>query len=101
MADTPLTELELLRWAESLAGIAQTGLAFTESLYEQERFEEILHVAAEIKAHSGRGFDVDAQVSEWMKGVGDRTAGYVTPKTAIGASRSRRQRGQRRDGHGL
>ena len=85
MADTPLTELELLRWAESLAGIAQTGLAFTESLYEQERFEEILHVAAEIKAHSGRGFDVDAQVSEWMKGVGDRTAGYVTPKTAIGA----------------
>ncbi|MBT5755181.1 MAG: hypothetical protein HOI41_09475, partial [Acidimicrobiaceae bacterium] len=49
MADTPLTELELLRWAESLAGIAQTGLAFTESLYEQERFEEILHVAAEIK----------------------------------------------------
>ena len=85
MADPPLTEVELLRWAESLAGIAQTGLAFTEILYEQERFEEILHVAAEIKAHSGRGFDVDAQVVEWMGQVGERTAGYVTPKTAIGA----------------
>ncbi|MFT5269162.1 MAG: hypothetical protein ACI88C_002605, partial [Acidimicrobiales bacterium] len=35
MDETPLTEIELLRWAESLAGIAQTGLAFTESLYEQ------------------------------------------------------------------
>ena len=85
MADRPLTEVDLLRWAESLAGIAQTGLAFTESLYEQERFEEILHVAAEIKAHSGRGFDVDDQVAEWMAGVGERTAGYVTPKTAVGA----------------
>jgi ADP-ribose pyrophosphatase YjhB (NUDIX family) len=85
MADTPLTEVELLRWAESLAAIAQTGLAFTESLYEQERFDEILHVAAEIKAHSARGFDIEAQVAEWMKGVGERAAGYVTPKSAIGA----------------
>ena len=71
MDETPLTEIELLRWAESLAGIAQTGLAFTESLYEQERFEEVLHVAAEIKAHSARGFDEGAQVAEWMKGVTD------------------------------
>jgi len=85
MAEPALTEVELLRWAESLAGIAKTGLAFTELLYEQERFEEILHVAAEIKAHSGRGFDADAQVAEWMGEVGERTAGYVTPKTAIGA----------------
>lgn len=84
-ADAPLTEVDLLRWAESLAAIARTGLAFTESLYEQERFEEILHVAAEIKTHSGRGFDPDAQVAEWMGEVGERTAGYVTPKTAIGA----------------
>lgn len=89
MADTspsgPLTEVELLRWAESLAGIAKTGLAFTEVLYEQERFEEILHVAAEIKAHSARGFDPAEQVVEWMAEVGERAAGYTTPKTAIGA----------------
>jgi len=85
MADTPLTEVELLAWAESLAAIAQTGLGFSDNLYERERFQEVLHVAAEIKAHSGRGFDADEQVTEWMAGVGDRTAGYVTPKTAIGA----------------
>ena len=36
---------ELHRWSATLAGIARTGLAFTESLYEQERFEEVLAVA--------------------------------------------------------
>lgn len=81
----PLTEVDLLRWAESLAGIARTGLAFTESLYEQERYHEVLHVAAEIKQASSRGFDCDHQVAEWMGEVGERTAGYVTPKIAIGA----------------
>lgn len=80
-----ITEVDLLRWAESLAGVARTGLAFTENLYERERFEEILAIAAEIKQHSGRGYDPQAQVADWMGEVGERTAGYVTPKTAIGA----------------
>ena len=40
----------LLRRSESLSAIARTGLGFTESLYEQERFEEILRVAADIRA---------------------------------------------------
>ena len=30
---------ELARWSEALAAIARTGLGFTESLYERERFE--------------------------------------------------------------
>jgi ADP-ribose pyrophosphatase YjhB (NUDIX family) len=85
MADDPITEVDLLRWAESLAGIARTGLAFTESVYEQERFEEILNVAAEIKAATGRGYDPEHQVVDWMGEVGERTAGYATPKTAVGA----------------
>ena len=41
---------DLARWAESLAAIARTGLGFTQSLYERERFEEILTVAADIRA---------------------------------------------------
>ena len=45
----------LLRWSESLSGIARTGLGFTESLYEQERFEEILKVAADIRVRGRRG----------------------------------------------
>ena len=38
-------EQHLIRWSEALAGIARTGLAFTQSLYERERYEEVLHVA--------------------------------------------------------
>ena len=41
---------DLLRWAESLSAIARTGLGFTQSLYERERFEEVLKVAADIRA---------------------------------------------------
>ena len=43
------SERDLLRWAETLAAIARTGLGFTKVLYEQERFEEVLKVAAEIR----------------------------------------------------
>ncbi len=35
------TGQDLLGWAETLSGIARTGLGFTESLYEKERYEEI------------------------------------------------------------
>lgn len=86
-----MTEIEadvrtLLRWAESLAGIARTGLAFTESTYEQERYEEILRVAAEIRQHTGISVgDPDSVVQEWLASVGDGVPGYVTPKVAIGA----------------
>src|SRR5205085_489188 len=47
MADAPFvaSAADLLRWAEALSGIARTGLGFTQSLYERERFEEGLRVA--------------------------------------------------------
>ena len=84
-------EADLIRWAESLAAIGRTGLAFTESLYEQERYEEILHVAAEIRAAARRtgGLppgpgDADT-VREWLASVEHGPAGYVTPKVAVGA----------------
>lgn len=81
----PLTESDLLRWAETLAGIARTGLGFTESLYEKERFEEVLAVAADIRQHAGTGVDPHTQVQEWLKDVGVGVPGYVTPKVAVGA----------------
>ena len=52
------TKQDLVRWSEALAGIAKTGLGFTESLYEQERFQEVLAVAADI-AHAAGGDDFD------------------------------------------
>ena len=87
MADdiTVVTERELLRWSEMLSALARTGLAFTESLYEQERFEEILRVAAEIHAGSSLPIDVDELVTEWTKTIGHGVPGYVTPKCTVGA----------------
>ena len=80
----------LLRWSEALSGIARTGLGFTESLYEQERFEEILKVAADIRVEAdGEGDDPDyagGLVQEWMDTVGTGVPGYVTPKVAVGAA---------------
>ncbi len=76
---------DLVRWSEALSGIARTGLGFTESLYEQERFEEVLKVAADIRTAAGSEHDAEVLFEEWMKGVGQGVAGYVTPKVAVGA----------------
>ena len=81
----PASEADILRWSESLAGIAQTGLGFTQSRYEQERFEEVLAVAADIRAHSAVGVDTQHQVQEWLDRVGSGVDGYVTPKITVGA----------------
>jgi ADP-ribose pyrophosphatase YjhB (NUDIX family) len=83
----PPNRQDLVRWAETLSGIARTGLGFTQSLYERERFEEVLAVAGDIRAaaQADGGFDAEHYIEEWMKGVGEGVAGYVTPKVAIGA----------------
>jgi 8-oxo-dGTP pyrophosphatase MutT (NUDIX family) len=76
---------DLLRWAETLSGIARTGLGFTQSLYEKERFEEVLHVAADIRAAAIEEAESDALFEEWLSTVGQGVAGYVTPKCAVAA----------------
>jgi ADP-ribose pyrophosphatase YjhB (NUDIX family) len=98
---------DLVRWSETLAAIARTGLGFSENLYERERFEEVLNVAADIKAAANQAMratepepvvnavdDLDAIealreqdhfVQEWLESVGVGVPGYVTPKVAIGA----------------
>ena len=83
--DAAPTRQDLLRWSEALAGIAKTGLGFTDNLYERERFEEVLAVASDIRVAAGTDFDTDHYVTEWLKGVGDGVPGYQTPKVAIGA----------------
>jgi ADP-ribose pyrophosphatase YjhB (NUDIX family) len=90
---------QLARWSEALAAIARTGLGFTESLYERERFEEVLHVAADMKVavnqvlgstlSAAEALEVEREqdhfVQEWLESVGVGVPGYVTPKVAIGA----------------
>jgi ADP-ribose pyrophosphatase YjhB (NUDIX family) len=101
---TPFTR-DLVRWSETLAAIARTGLGFSENLYERERFEEVLNVAADIKAAANQALggtsaaaaaeaaaedaevirEQDHFVQEWLESVGVGVPGYVTPKVAIGA----------------
>ena len=76
---------DLLRWAETLSGIARTGLGFTKSLYEQERFEEVLKVAADIRAAALDEAQADVLYEEWLSTVGEGVGGYVTPKCAVAA----------------
>ena len=86
MSEThPVGASDLLRWAETLAGIARTGLGFTQSLYERERFEEVLKVAADIRAAAIEEAEADVLFDEWLDTVGEGIAGYVTPKVAVGA----------------
>ncbi len=85
MEPHPVSAQDLLRWSESLAAIARTGLGFSDNLYERERFEEVLKVAADIRVAAGHELESEVLVEEWLKAVGDGVAGYVTPKVAVGA----------------
>jgi len=82
---TAVSAKDLLRWSESLSAIARTGLGFTKSLYERERFEEVLKVAGDIRVAAGHELESEVLVEEWLKQVGEGVPGYVTPKIAIGA----------------
>ena len=79
---------DLIRWSETLQAIARTGIGFTQSLYERERYEEVLKVAADIKWAATEEIEVrreqDHFVQEWMEAIGEGVPGYVTPKVAIG-----------------
>jgi len=76
---------DLLRWSETLSAVARTALGFTENLYERERFEEVLKVAADMRVAAGHRHGSELLVEEWMKQAGGGVAGYVTPKVAVGA----------------
>jgi ADP-ribose pyrophosphatase YjhB (NUDIX family) len=83
--DFAVSASDLLRWSETLSGIARTGLGFTQSLYEKERFEEVLHVAADMRAAAFEEAEADAMFEEWLSSVGEGVPGYVTPKVAVAA----------------
>ena len=85
MSDTPhaISAADLLRWAETLSGVARTGMGFTQSLYEKERFEEVLKVAADIRAAALEEAEADVLYDDWLASVGSGVPGYVTPNVAV------------------
>ncbi len=75
---------ELRRWAADLTGIARAGLAHTASLYEQERFEEVGRIAADIRAAARRGPDAGDPAGQMADG-GPAGLPPDGPKVAVGA----------------
>ena len=82
---TPIPRPTCCAGRRRLSGIARTGLGFTQSLYEKERFEEVLKVAADIRAAAIDEAEADVLFDEWLSTVGEGVAGYVTPKVAVAA----------------
>ena len=85
MEEDPVSAQDLIRWSEALSGIARTGLGFTESLYERERFEEVLKVAADIRVAAGHELEAEVLLDEWMKMIGsddDPPGGGVVARDA-------------------
>lgn len=85
LAPADVTAADLIRWSEALAGIARTGLGFSQVQYERERYEEVLHVAADMRVAAGHELRLEELRHEWMRSVGTGVPGYVTPKVAVGA----------------
>ncbi|MGQ9464009.1 MAG: NUDIX hydrolase [Candidatus Fervidibacter sp.] len=87
----PMSFMESLgRWQSMLKSIAQTGLAFTQSPYERERYEELLKLAAEMAvAMSGQEENeetVKMFIERWRAEVQPGATGYVTPKVVVNAA---------------
>src|SRR5438067_5744100 len=80
-----VSAVDLLRWAETLSGVARTGMGFTQNLYERERFEEVLRVAADIRAAAVEERGPEELFEGWLGAIGRGIEGYVTPKAAVGA----------------
>jgi ADP-ribose pyrophosphatase YjhB (NUDIX family) len=82
---------ELAGRVSAIVAVAQTGLAWSDQLYERERYERILQVAAEMAAILSGGVELSTGLlaeelkQGWLALVTPGAAGYVTPKISTGA----------------
>jgi len=66
-----------LEWAREIQALSQTGLAFTSSDYETQRYRRLMEIAAEIMSrHTGLG--EDQLLTDFA-----RQRGYATPKVDV------------------
>jgi ADP-ribose pyrophosphatase YjhB (NUDIX family) len=82
---------QLAHLIQQLRAIAQTGLAFKPPVYECERYEGVLAIAATMAAAMNDGATVEPILAEqfskrWRAEVVDGAAGYITPKVGVGAA---------------
>jgi ADP-ribose pyrophosphatase YjhB (NUDIX family) len=71
------TEPRWVQWARELQAIAQTGLHFSDSEYDRERYQKILQISVEIFAeYSGKSPSLIHELFE-------NQTGYATPKVDV------------------
>ena len=87
MSDTPNDLLlELARFIERISALARTGLAFKNTGYDAERYEDFLREAARIRTLIEDGHHNGAALfSRWRTEVGSGYDGYVTVGVGCGA----------------
>lgn len=73
-----MANLQWLDWAQRLQAIAQTGLAYTKDVYDEERFVMVRRIAAEMMAEGAGLTDAD-RVVDLLSG----DVGYATPKVDV------------------
>jgi ADP-ribose pyrophosphatase YjhB (NUDIX family) len=71
------SEPESVGWARELQAIAQTGLHFTESEYDRERYQKILAISIKIFAHDS------GESPALIRGLFEKQTGYATPKVDV------------------
>ena len=81
---------QLAIWIQQLRAIAQTGLAFDPHVYDRERYEALLDLAATMAATVNGNASLDAELAaalavRWRADVTSGMRGYVTPQVGIGA----------------
>ncbi|MBV8377236.1 MAG: NUDIX hydrolase [Verrucomicrobia bacterium] len=64
-------------WARELQAVAQTGLHFTESDYDRERYQKILDISIDVFAN------YSDETPTVIQGLFDNQAGYATPKVDV------------------
>ena len=70
-------EKKLLKWAAQMQSIAQNGLAYSQGVYDIERYHELMTLAETMMAEcSGAGLDV-------VKNAFKMQSGYATPKIDV------------------
>jgi ADP-ribose pyrophosphatase YjhB (NUDIX family) len=71
------SEPKSIGWARELQAIAQTGLHFTESEYDRERYRKILEISVQIFA------DYSGESPALIRALFEKQTGYATPKVDV------------------
>jgi ADP-ribose pyrophosphatase len=68
---------QIHRWAQQIEALAQSGMAYTTNPFDQQRYQELRHIAAEMMAAA-----TGANLQE-VTSVFDAQSGYATPKLDV------------------